>query len=337
MAHNININQFGRASFASAREMAWHGLGTITDGAMTSEEALELAGLNYEVKKAPAYAALPTTYVSPEGKMEDTVIMEPVEGTFITYRTDTKETFGPVGKKYTVVQNAEAFNFFDAIVGRGEAIYETAGALGKGESVFITAKLPDHISVPGELIEKYIMLSLTHDAKSSIIGGFTPVRVVCNNTLNYAMGYNGKKLLNRVSIRHTASAHDKLNEAHKLMGIANQLTNELGQVWTFMKKKTIKDIQVQDLFKSLVLTQEEMDEKTGISAQKANQLNDMWKFYNIGVGQEGIIGTAFGAYNAVSGYYQNVKASSNPEGLLKSNMFGGNAMQVSKAMDLLSI
>jgi phage/plasmid-like protein (TIGR03299 family) len=241
-----------------------------------------------------------------------------------------------VGKKYKVVQNVEAFEFFDAIVGEGDAIYETAGALGNGETVFITAKLPGHIRVPDEEIEKYIMLKLTHDGSGAIIGGFTPVRVVCNNTLSWAMGHQGRKLGERVSIRHTASANEKLREAHKLMGIANKLTEDLGEVFTYMKKQPIIDKDVQELFQTLILTKDEIaGDESDISTQKQNTLLDMWEFYNVGIGQENIKGTKFGAYNAVSGYYQNAKASSNPEGLLKSNLFGHNADVVKKAMSIL--
>jgi phage/plasmid-like protein (TIGR03299 family) len=330
MGHNINIDQFGRASFASARVPAWHALGQITEGAMTSKEALEEAGLNFTVAKADAYAAIPRE-ASEIGTIEE---YKEVPNTFITYRTDTNETFGPVGRKYTIIQNVDAFSFFDSIVGEGEAIYETAGALGKGETVFITAKLPGHIRVPGEEIDKYLLLRTTHDGKESIVGGFTPVRVVCHNTLQFAL-HSG--LGHQIKIRHTASAKDKLNEAAALMGIANQLTEELGEVWTMMKEAPIVDKQVQELFKKLILTKDEIEERSPISSQKVNTLDDMWKYYFMGIGQKNIVGTKFGAYNAVSGYFQNVKSSSNPEGLLKSNMFGHNANVVKRSMDLLLV
>jgi len=325
MSHNIHIDQFGKASFASAREIAWHGLGQVVDGAMTSEDALEFAGLNYEVEKAPAHI-----FVTGDDGLP---IQVDVPDTFATYRTDTNQAFGPVGKRYTIVQNAEAFDFFDAIVGKGEAIYETAGALGNGETVFITAKLPGYINVPGEDIEKYLLLKTTHDGTESIVGGFTPVRVVCNNTLNWAISQG---LSNQVKIRHTASANDKLREAAKLMGIVNQLTEELGEVFTIMKRKPIVDEDVQKLFEQLILTKDEIEERVDVGTQKANTLRDMYRFYNEGVGQEYIIGTQFGAYNAVSGYYQNVKASTNPESLLKSNLFGNNANIVRKSLALLT-
>ena len=155
MAHNLNFNeQTGQYSFFSVKETAWHGLGQIVQEYPNSRDALRFAGLDYEVGK------LPNKHVFPDGKeiISDT--------SFFTYRKDTDEILGSsVGKEYKVVQNADAFSFFDAIVGGEEGIlYETAGALGKGERIFITAKLPGYIKVGSDdLIEKYIFLTTSHD------------------------------------------------------------------------------------------------------------------------------------------------------------------------------
>jgi len=110
--------------------------------------------------------------------------------------------------------------------------YETAGALGKGERIFITAKLPDYITVGGnDLIEKYLFLTTSHDGFGSITAAFTPIRIVCNNTLNAALRNN----TNAFKIRHTVNAKERLEEAHKLMGITNLLSSQLEGIfnqWT---------------------------------------------------------------------------------------------------------
>jgi len=349
MGHNIYINEFNRASFFSARTLAWHGLGQIVKGALTSKEALKEASLDYEVGLAPVYAQVGLNldrqsaiekncfikYPDDDGNTIETQYKEGivVPNTFATYREDTNVAFGIVGSRYTVVQNHEAFNFFDTIVGKGEAIYETAGALGNGETVFITAKLPDYISVPGEAVEKYIFLKLTHDGKGSITGGFTPVRIVCNNTLNFAL----KNMTNTIRIRHTTSAHDKLQEAYKLIGIANKLSNELGEIFTHLKKQTIVGKDVMTFFKELLYSQEECTIGKFESSQKNNIIKSMQKFYYRGVGQDSIIGTKFGVYNAVSGYYQNVKTSTNPQKMLESTVFGTNASVVEKSLNMLLV
>jgi hypothetical protein len=144
--HNIYENN-GVAAFASAIEPAWHQLGQVLPGVMTSEEAIREAQLDYEVGLAPLIADMDKQFQKEDGKRVNPA--EPnyhrlldVPKNFATYNKSTRAVYGVVGSKYTVIQNKDAFGFFDSIVGEGEAIYETAGALGNGETIFITAKLP---------------------------------------------------------------------------------------------------------------------------------------------------------------------------------------------------
>ena len=147
MAHNINFNeQTGKHSFFSVKQKAWHGLGQIVEDYPTSAEALKFAGLDYTVAKRKLF----TYDKENETSDEDSEIKIPeieVPDFYATIRTDNETVLGVVGKDYEVVQNMDAFSFFDAIVGGDGILYETAGALGKGERIFITAKLPDYIRV----------------------------------------------------------------------------------------------------------------------------------------------------------------------------------------------
>lgn len=148
MAHEINFNQqTGKHSFMSVKERAWHGLGQIIDRYPTSSEAIQQAGLDYIVEKRPLFTYDTANHLG-EGS-DDMMIPEiAVPNFFATVRADTEQVLGVVGNEYEVVQNRDAFSFFDAIVGGGVGIlYETAGALGNGERVFITAKLPDYLRV----------------------------------------------------------------------------------------------------------------------------------------------------------------------------------------------
>jgi hypothetical protein len=112
-------------------------------------------------------------------------------------QADTDEVLGVVGNDYEVVQNVNAFDFFDAIVGGKDGIlYETAGALGKGERIFITAKLPDYIRIGrDDLIKQYLFLTTSHDGYGSITAAFTPIRIVCQNTLNAALRNHSQESL----------------------------------------------------------------------------------------------------------------------------------------------
>ena len=131
MSHNLNIVN-GQASMMYVWETPWHKLGTKLDKPATAAEAIEAAGLGYTVERLPL-------------KTDDPEL--PVKGHFATVRTDTREVLGVVGSRYLPIQNKDAFATFDALVGEGEAIYHTAGALGKGERIWLLAKLPDYIRV----------------------------------------------------------------------------------------------------------------------------------------------------------------------------------------------
>ncbi len=154
MAHNINYNEKKQQhSFFSVKEKAWHGLGQIVSDYPTSKEALTFAGLEYTVEKRKLFTF---DSANQNGNPEADIIIPEIEvpNYFATVRTDTEQVLGVVGRDYQIVQNVEVFSFFDAIVGGDGIQYETAGALGNGERIFITAKLPDYIEVGNnDLIE----------------------------------------------------------------------------------------------------------------------------------------------------------------------------------------
>lgn len=334
MAHNLNIKSNGEASFFSVKEKAWHGLGKIVSEAQTSEEAIKLAGLDFRVERASLLAQLPELSTH-EVKLQNKAIKNdgkyfaasPVFSKFATYRTDNNAVLGIIGKRYEIVQNTQAFDFFDTIVGSKQAIFETAGALGNGETIFITAKLPDNIIVKGvDIIEQYLFLTMSHDGSGSIQAAFTPVRIVCNNTLQLAL----KNCSNKIRIRHTKSAHSKLESGAKLMGIAHKASEEYSQIFERMSSVKVTDIQVKDFVSDLYMTAEEYKlHKEGatnfLSQKKVNQLNNVLTYYNEGIGQETITtqGTVFGLYNAITGYYQNVKTHKTNEDKF-NNIFGGD-------------
>ncbi len=159
MAHNINSNeQTGNHSFFSVKEKAWHGLGKIVQEYPTSAEAIRFAGLDYTVEKRKLF-----TYDNENnnGNPDTDIIIPEIEvpNFYATLRTDTEQVLGVVGKDYEIVQNKDAFTFFDAIVGGEGIMYETAGALGKGERIFIAAKLPGLYKSRGKRLDRKIFIS----------------------------------------------------------------------------------------------------------------------------------------------------------------------------------
>ena len=168
----------------------------------TSGEAIEHAGLNYQVQKAGLNAA----NLSSQNAGQNA----PVPNFYATMRTDNGAVLGVVGEDYQIVQNRDAFTFFDSIVGGDGIMYETAGALGKGERIFITAKLLVYIKFGNnELIEKYLFLTTSHDGSGSITVAFTPVRIVCANTM-VNLPRNSMVKLSEFSTKGNVSFLDRL-------------------------------------------------------------------------------------------------------------------------------
>ena len=296
MAHDLNFNQkTGQYSFFSVKEKPWHNLGLIVDQYPTSAEAIQYAGLDYEVAKLPS------------GKEELS------DSSFFTYRTDTEVVLGSrVGPIYEILQNRDAFSFFDEIVGGGDGIlYETAGALGRGERVFITAKLPDYIRVgKDDVTEKYIFLTSSHDGSASITEAFTPVRIVCQNTLNAAL----RNKTNVVRFRHTTNVKERFANAHKVMGIANHYTKELEGIFNQWAKVKVTDREVHKLIQLALCPGKETLELLSKGAYEdtstkfKNTVEDVFTYAMLSESQQmdTTKGTLFGTYNAVTGYYQNV-------------------------------
>jgi phage/plasmid-like protein (TIGR03299 family) len=342
MAHNLNFNSStGKYSFFSVQEKAWHGLGQIVQDYPTSEEAIKYAGLDYEVIKAPLFTQGRAMTIGNSGEIvEPDNILIPEQ--FATLRTDNNTVLGVVGKDYHIVQNGEAFAFFDAIVGGGDGIlYETAGALGDGERIFITAKLPGYIRVGNgdDITEKYIFLTTSHDGSGSITAAFTPIRIVCQNTLNASL----RNMSNVVRIKHTAGAKQRLEDAHKVMGLANTLSNQLQDIFNGWTKVKVTDREVRKLIQLALcpnketLTLLEKGNYDEISTVFKNTIEDAFTYAMISDTQQmdTTKGTLFGAYNAVTGYYQNVRSYKNDEAKLQSIVMGGTAQaKTQKAFEL---
>lgn len=335
MAHNLNFNnRTGQHAFFSVKEKAWHGLGRVVTDRPTSAEAIAFAGLDFTVEKRKLF-----TYDNQNlfGNADTIAPTLAVPGHYATVRTDLEEVLGVVGKEYEVVQNRDAFAFFDALVA-GEGLppaeagiqYETAGALGKGERIFITAKLPGFIRVGGEdLIEKYLFLTTSHDGFGSITAAFTPVRIVCNNTLNAAL----KDCSGTVRIRHTTGAAERLAQAHKVLGLSRRLSTQLETVYNRWARVPVTDRAVQKLIRLALAPSKEVlrrlsaEEAGAMSARFTHQCEAVFAYAQSSPSQQTPTtkGTLFGAYNAVTGYFQNVKGYKTEEAKLRSLLYGGTA------------
>ncbi|WP_113653116.1 DUF932 domain-containing protein [Pedobacter namyangjuensis] len=341
MAHNLNFNSdTQKHAFFSVKEKAWHGLGTSVDTYPTSAEALKFAGLDYTVVKRPLFTLDNLNNEFRQGEVLPAEAGVEVPNFFATMRTDSEQVLGVVGRDYSVVQNVDAFSFFDSIVGGGEGIkYETAGALGKGERIFITAKLPSYIRVGNDdLIEQYLFLTTSHDGGGSITAAFTPVRIVCNNTLNAAM----RNHKNAIRVRHSSGAGERLKQAHLLMGISSRSSTQLQEVFNHWAKVRISDAQVKKLVQLAMAPNKEVLQQLQNGTDDVhssiyrNIVNDVYAYAMGDQSQqmETTAGTVFGAYNAVTGYFQNVRRYKDGEAKFKSIIEGTARQRAQVAFDL---
>ena len=334
MAHNLNYNeQTAKHSFFSVKEKAWHNLGQVIQDYPTSAEAIHYAGLDYEVEKRKLFTPK-SDKISIEGDLLHSTIEVP--NYFSSVRTDNDVVLGVVGKDYQIVQNRDAFSFFDTIVGGDGILYETAGALGKGERIFITAKLPNYIRVgKDDLIEKYIFLTTSHDGSGSITAAFTPVRIVCANTLNAAL----RNQSNTVRIRHTSNAKQRLEQAHKVMGLSDILSEQMQAIFNYWTKLPISDNEVKKLIQSALAPSKEVlknlqeGNEDELSYCFTNMVDSAFSYAMSDPTQlmNTTKGTVFGAYNAITGYFQNVRSYKDEETKLCSLLMGGTGQQRSQS------
>lgn len=213
------------------RETPWHGLGTKVMTAPGSREALQTAGLDWEVMQEPVY----------------TGAGELVNGYKANVRDSDRKALGVVTDRYKVVQNHEAFAFTDALLGEGVR-YETAGSLQGGRKVWLLAHMPHEYIISGERISPYLLFSNTHDGSGAVKVALTPIRVVCQNTLNLAL--SGAK--RSWSMMHTGDIQGKIQEARDTLFLAGCYMDELGQEFENLRRKKLADSKVKEYIEILL-------------------------------------------------------------------------------------
>ena len=215
----------------STREKPWHGLGKIVRQAPTSEEALKLAGLDWNVIQEPVY--------SEYGDV--------IQGYRANVRDKDRKVLGVVTDRYKVVQNREAFAFTDALLGNGVR-YETAGSLQEGRRVWMLARLPREYIIGGEQISPYLVFSNAHDGSGAVKVAVTPIRVVCNNTLNLALDTAKRSW----SMIHTGDIDGKMQEAEDTLFRAEKYMKELGTEIEILKGIRLTDKRVREMVEMLL-------------------------------------------------------------------------------------
>ena len=296
------------------RETPWHGLGTRVMEAPGSEDALELAGLNWKVRQEPIYT--------------DNNLLIP--GYKANVRDLDDKVLGVVTDRYKVVQNDEAFAFTDGLLGEGVR-YETAGALLDGRKVWILARMPREFIINGEQISPYLVFSNTHDGSGAIKVAVTPIRVVCNNTLNLALSTAKRSW----SMVHTGDVQGKMEEAKQTLFMAEKYMSRLGREFENLRKIELTDRQVMDYIK-LLLPYE--NEDNSLHVRNINRLReDMQKRYFDAPDLKDVGNNAYRFVNAVSDFATHsdpIRRTKNFKENLFSRTVEGNPL-IDKAYQML--
>jgi phage/plasmid-like protein (TIGR03299 family) len=282
------LEQYGdMASFASLREPAWHGLGTVIDEAVSTQEMLELAhlaGWNVRLEAVNLPGRSHKEFFA-------TVRTNPFDG--------EADVLGVVGERYKVLQNEELFTFGDALLDGGR--WETAGSIKNGTVVFGSLALDRKTELDpsgrGDKVNNYLLVHTSHDGSLAIQASVTPVRVVCQNTLNMAVGYKGKGAKQSFRIRHTQTVQGKVQAAREALGLANQYLDKFDMIAAEMIAKEITD---QKFFEIITAVYPKPEENTkGAMTKWENKIDVLNDIYN-GETCVNIKGTAWGAYNAMT-------------------------------------
>jgi phage/plasmid-like protein (TIGR03299 family) len=321
MSHELELVN-GEAQMFYRGDAPWHNLGRFIDPEkhLTSEEAIVAAGLDWEVKTQPLY--LGDSTLVPSNKA--------------VVREDNNEVLGVVGKNYTPLQNRKAFEFFDPFIESNGASFETAGSLKGGKKIWALAKInQDPMEImKNDIVEKYVLLSNGHDGTVSLRVGFTPIRVVCQNTLSMAIGNSASQL---IRLKHTSNIEENLDKVGEIMNLANQEFEATAEQYRFLSNKTVNTKDLERLVKLVFVGENYLEEeKLGIERGKRIFANVL-ELFETGRGTEvsGVKGTAWGAYNAVNEYLQ-YERGSDDDNRLDKMWFGDSATMNRKALDIIT-
>lgn len=297
------------------RETPWHGLGTKVLEAPASKDALQLAGLNWRVMQEPIYTAME----------------ELVDGYKANVRDSDRKVLGVVTDRYRVIQNDEAFAFTDELLGAGVK-YETAGSLQGGRKVWLLAHMPHEYIISGERISPYLLFSNTHDGSGAIKVALTPIRVVCQNTLNLALARAKRSW----SMIHTGDIREKMQEAKDTLFLAEKYMDELGKEFEALRMRKLTDKQVMEYIEILLPIE---DGSTPQQEKNMKRLREDMKIHYFDAPDLQEVGkNAYRFVNAVSDFATHaepLRRTANYKENLFSRTVDGNPM-IDKAYQMVS-
>lgn len=329
MSHDL-MNRNGKVGMfcVGDRESAWHKLGQRTPNAVSWQDAVKLADLDWSVVKKQLYAR------NPLGAVTEIPMMA-------TFRTDDGAYLGTVGEGYALIQNSDQFTHVDAFLEASDgAHYESAGALGNGERIWCLARIPeaDYVIDGGDEHKAYVMCSNSHDGSLSFTMKLVDTRVVCANTLAVAIAENGAQF----KIRHTANAHSRMAIARQVMQSVKKEAVGLKQKMLALAERKVSRESVESIFDRLF--PKPKDEKAS-TTRRDNTLAQVLELYeaNDNAAYPSIKGTGYNLLNAITEYADHYRTArgngSKPEQVAiaraESALFGSGELLKTKAMSVI--
>jgi phage/plasmid-like protein (TIGR03299 family) len=322
----LEMNEAGQANMAYVGETPWHSLGKpVTNEAAMYDDRLFIgeSGLDWDAEKRQL-----------SRKVND--VYEPAEAWEVVRKTDGKVLADMVGARYTILQNREAFAWFRPFLEAKEAALHTAGSIFEGSRIWILAKLnrdPMEIAA-GDIIEKYVLLSHSHDGSLAVRCGFTPIRVVCWNTLSMAHSADASKL---IRLKHSKNVHANLENLRDVMNLMNSEFEATAEQYRLLVSKSINQNDLRKYVKTVfkVDAEDNVIWPTGVrskemkefcSERTKNILEEVIALCESGKGNNlpSVRGTYWSAYNGVTEYLSYVSAR-NADNRLNSLWFGTNS------------
>lgn len=311
-------------------EMPWHGTNvTVLTGNPTAEEALDAARLRWRVSKEPVYT------IDYSGGQ---VAADPIPRYFAVVRDTDHKALGIVQGRYEPLQNEDAFAWANALLGGG-INFETAGSLRGGRIVYVTAKTPFEVDLPGgDKLVTYLLISNRHDGRGTVTVAIITIRVVCKNTLSRSI----QGALADVKIRHTVSLPTRMAQAQKVLGLAKGASDRAEEIATQLLATKLPEVKFQNFLDTLLNPAVDSNEEPGPreEAMIARKRSTIEEVYFTHPTQEEIRGTAWGAYNAVTFYNdhltrrRNMEGDGTPADQRMLAIIGGNNLG-DKALDIL--
>lgn len=309
----------------SVKETPWHRLGNVVQAAPTAEEAINLAGLNWKVNETPIYRQLAD-------------VMQKIESHKMLIRDDNGKQLGIVGTDYHALQNAKAFEFFNPFIESGLAQFETAGSLREGKTVWILAKLNKDPLIIGkeDAVNKYLLLSNSHDGTMAVRVGFTPIRVVCANTLAMSHAAGESRLLR---VFHSRQVNANLDKIQQIVNAANAKFEATAEQYQALARADVSQQELEKYVEQVFITKAVTEERRKMAQERMVQ--DIQRLFETGYGQNlaGAKGTYWGLYNAVTQYLSYEKGRTE-DSRLNSLWFGEskniNARALETALEMVA-